>query len=198
MVHRYNARHAMARAIKALPVRARIGIAAGTIAGLSVAGLTLATTASAGAVHVKFAASHDGASAGWSNGPGSPIDLTLGSESATTFATVTLKRLPATAVSALQEPQFSTNNYQSGSPRFFITLSNGQTLWGYPPNSGLNGGLDFAWAINNGNTYQSWSAIQAAESSATVTGASVIADGDQAPGVTDVITGLQFGGVYYN
>jgi hypothetical protein len=197
MVHRYNARHAMARAVKALPVRARIGIAAGTIAGLSVAGLTLATTASASAVHVKFAASHDGASAGWSNGAGSPIDLTLGSNSATTFATVTLKHLPATAVSALPEPQFSTDNYQSGSPRYFITLSNGQTLWGYPPNSGLNGS-DFAWAINNANTYQSWSAIQAAEGSATVTGASVIADGDQAPGVTDVITGLQFGGVPYN
>jgi hypothetical protein len=31
-----------------------------------------------------------------------------------------------------------------------------------------------------------------------VTGASVIADGDQAPGVTDVITGLQFAGVPYN
>jgi hypothetical protein len=43
-----------------------------------------------------------------------------------------------------------------------------------------------------------WSGIQATEGSATVTGAFVIADGGQAPGVTDVITGLEFNGVHYN
>ena len=145
---------------------------------------------------MSFSASHDGASAGWSNGPGSPIDLTLGSKTATTFAEVTLRHLGHPAVSALPEPEFSTTNYAKGSPRYYITLSNGQTLWGYPPNSGLS--TDFAWAINNGNTYSTWSGIQAAEGSAKVTGAFVIADGGQAQGVTDVITGLEFNGVHYN
>ena len=100
-------------------------------------------------------------------------------------------------MSALPEPEFSTTNYGAGSPRYYITLSNGDTLWGYPPNSGLNG-TDFAWAINNANSYSPWSGIQATEGSATVTGAFVIADGDQAPGVTDVITALEFNGVHYN
>lgn len=196
MLHRYHARHAMARAIKALPVRARIGVAAGSLAALGVAGLTLAAAASAGALHVSFSASHDGASAGWSNGAGSPIDLTLGSKTATTFAVVTLRHLGHPAVSALPAPEFVTTNYTAGSPRYYITLSNGQTLWGYPPNSGL--GADFAWAVNNGNTYLPWSSIQATEGSAKVTGAFVIADGGQAPGVMDVITGLEFNGVHYN
>jgi hypothetical protein len=187
----------MARAIKALPVRARIGAAAGILAALGVTGLTLATAASAGAGHVSFSASHDGASAGWSNGPGSPIDLTLGSNTATTFAEVTLRHLGHPVMSALPEPEFITTNYMAGSPRYYITLSNGQTLWGYPPNSGLNG-TDFAWAINNGNSYSAWSAVQATEGSAKVTGAFVIADGGQAPGVKDVITGLEFNGFHYN
>jgi hypothetical protein len=52
--------------------------------------------------------------------------------------------------------------------------------------------------VNQIGSRRIWSAVRAAEGSATVTGASVIADGDQAPGVTDVITGLQFAGVPYN
>lgn len=66
--------------------------------------------------------------------------------------------------------------------RYFITLSDGHSLWGYPGTSGLNAG-DMAWAIDNGNTYLSWDQVQAsAESDATVTGAFVVADADQAPG----------------
>lgn len=59
-------------------------------------------------------------------------------------------------------------------------------------------GSHFARAIDNGNTYHSRSAIQTDEAGATVTGAYVIADGDQAPGVTDVITGPPVGGVDYD
>jgi cell wall-associated NlpC family hydrolase len=47
MLHRYKGKHAVARAIRALPARARIGIATGTLAVLSMAGLVLATNASA-------------------------------------------------------------------------------------------------------------------------------------------------------
>ena len=147
--------------------------------------------------NVSFSASNDGASAHWSQGNGSPIDLTVGSNSATTYALITLHHVAGVTVGDLAEPTFSTDNYNAGSPRYYITLSDGHSLWGYPSNSGLNG-TDFAWAIDNGNTYLSWKAVQAAEGSASVTGAWVIADGDQAAGTTDVISGLQFNGTSFN
>jgi len=147
--------------------------------------------------HVSFAASSDGASAGWSHGKGSPIDLTLGSDSGSTYAMVVLDHLPTTTVADLSEPTFASNNYNAGSPRYYITLNNSDTLWGYPAISGLNGS-GMAWVINNGNSYESWSAVQSAEGGATVTGADVIADGDQAPGTTDVVTALTFAGTSFN
>jgi hypothetical protein len=110
---------------------------------------------------------------------------------------ITLHQLTATPVNTTQEPTFTTDHYNAGSPRWYVTLSNGDTLWGYPPQAGPNGS-DFNWAVNNGNTYQSWSDIQAHEGSVTVTGAYVIADGDQMPGTTDVITGLTFNGASFN
>jgi hypothetical protein len=171
--------------------RAALILALPALAALTFPGAAAADPGS----KLSFAASSDGASAGWSAGPGSPIDLTLGS-SPGTYALVSWHN--PTEVSKLAEPTFTTDNYAAGSPRFFITLNDGDTLWGYPPNSGLNGGTDFAWAINNGNTYLTWSQVQAAEGSAHVTSAEVIADGDQAPGTTDAITCLSFNGVTYN
>jgi hypothetical protein len=47
MFRRHNGRHVMIRAVRALSVKARIGIAASTLAGLSVGGLMFANTASA-------------------------------------------------------------------------------------------------------------------------------------------------------
>jgi hypothetical protein len=167
--------------------------------------LALAATAAlmlvAGAVAdpsptVTFGSSHDGASAGWSQGKGSAIDLTLGTSSAS-FAEVRLHQAHGSSVSTLPEPGFTTDNYSAGSPRYFITLDDGDTLWGYPPNAGLNGS-SFAWAIDNGNTYLSWAQVQAAETGATVTNAYVIADADQAAGTVDQITGLTFGGIDFN
>lgn len=159
----------------------------------------IASTASAHpALNLSFGASHDGASASWSAGKGTPIDLTLGSDSPSTYALITLHHLPAVTVSELSEPTYVTNNYNAGSPRWYVTLSNGDTLWGYPPNSDIHTGSDFAWAINNGIHYQSWTDVQSEEADATVTGAWVIADGDQTPGTTDIITGLTFNGHQYN
>lgn len=163
----------------------------------ALAALLLAAGASADpAPTVTFSSSDDGASAGWTQGKGSAIDLTLGS-SPGTFAVVRLHHVHGTAVDSLSEPSFSTNDYAAGSPRYFIELSNGDSLWGYPPDSGLNGS-DFAWAIDNGNTYMSWAAVQEAESGATVTAAYVVADADQAAGTTDEITGLTFGDLDFN
>jgi len=170
-------------------------------AAAPLAALLVVSNASASASpNVSFGASDDGASAHWSNGKGSAIDLTLGSDSASTYAVVVFHHLPASAVGTTTEPTFSTDNYASGSPRFFVTLSDGNTLWGYPSNAGLgSSGSQLSWAINNGNTYLSWSDVQAsAEAGATVTGADIIADGDQAPGTTDSITGLSFDGIAFN
>ncbi|MBO0728392.1 MAG: hypothetical protein J2P57_03980 [Acidimicrobiaceae bacterium] len=162
------------------------------------AALTIGNVASASpAQNLSFNTSSDGASASWSAGKGSPIDLTVGSNSTTTYAVIAFHHLPATEVGNLVQPAFTTDNYAAGSPRYYITLSDGNSLVGYPPNSGLNGS-GFAWAINNGNTYSTWTAVQAAERTATVTGTYVIADGDQSPATTDVITCLSFNGTQYN
>jgi hypothetical protein len=146
--------------------------------------------------YLTFEASSDGAS-GWSNGAGSPIDLTTGSDVPNTFAQITLHNFEGVPLSDLVDsPSFTTDNYAAGSPRFVIDLSNGDSLWGYPPNSGLNG-TDFAWAINNGNSYLPWSDVQTAEAGTTIEDAVVVADGDQ-PTTTDVITGLTFDGYTFN
>lgn len=164
----------------------------------TVAALMIAASASATPpAKLSFASSSDGASAGWSRGHNSPIELTLGSSTGS-FAEITFERVAGTAVSSLSEPSFTTDNYSAGSPRFYITLSDGNSLWGYPSNAGLNGS-NMAWAIDNGNTYMSWAQVQASpEGSATVTGAYVIADADQASGTVDSITGLTFGGTTFN
>jgi hypothetical protein len=162
----------------------------------AVTALTLAGSAAASpSPSLAFSASKDGASAQWSSGQGSPIDLTLGS-SASSFAEISLRHVESTKVSQLSEPTFTTDNYNSGSPRYYITLNNGHTLWGYPPNSGLSS--DFAWAIDNGNTYLTWSTVQSDEGTAKVSGAFVIADADQSAGTEDVITALTFGSTTYN
>jgi hypothetical protein len=166
------------------------------VAVSAIAALMLAITASASpGPSLSFGSSNDGASAGWSSGKGSAINLTLGT-SAGSYAEITFHHLSATAIADLAEPEFMTEHYSAGSPRYYITLSDGNTLWGYPPNSGLSS--DFAWAINNGNTYLSWDGVKTAEGTATVTGAFVIADADQSAGTTDAITGLTFGDTPFN
>jgi hypothetical protein len=145
----------------------------------------------------------DGSSAGWACQPGGPIALTVGSTpydpetDIGTFAQVAITSAGGTAIDGLQEPTFTTDNYAAGSPRFVIDLDNGDSLWGYPSNAGLNG-TDFAWAINNGNTYEPWGDVQTAEHGATIVDAVVIADGDQDPGVTDKISDLTFDGTDFN
>lgn len=190
LISLYRPQHARAR---------RIGVfgALGAIASaVSVAVFAFGGAASADSSHsVKFSASGTGASAGWVSGAGSQIKLTVGAPGSTTNALAQLtsgsgKALPST------EPKFSTNNYNAGSPRFYITLSNGDTLWGYPANSALNG-TDMAWAINNGTTYESWSQITVQEAGTSVNRVYVIADGDQSPGTTDTITCLQFNSYNY-
>jgi hypothetical protein len=158
-----------------------------------------AAPANPAAPHVSFSASNDGASAGWSNGKGTAIDLTLGSIPASTYAEITLHGVAGTTVSNTSEPTLATTNYNAGSPRWYVTLNDGNFLVGYPSNLGQSTAPHMAWTIGYANNTEPWSAIQtSAEGSATVTGAYVIADGDQTPGTTDVITGLTFNHTSFN
>lgn len=151
----------------------------------------------------------DLSSAGWACQPGGPIGLTVGSApydpptSPGTFAQVAITDASGTPIHGLSEPTFTTDNYAAGSPRYVIDLSNGDYLFGNPPNSGLND-LAFAWEIHHPDysfavpPYVSWSDVVAFEDGQTVTDAYVVADGDQDPGTTDKIGSLQFNGTTYN
>jgi hypothetical protein len=145
----------------------------------------------------------DGSSAGWACQPGGPIALTVGTDTSNTYAQVLLDDAVGVVITGLlSEPTFTTDKYAAGSPRWDIFLSNGDFLFGYPPNSGLNGS-NFGWTIYDSNNnsdglFHPWSYVQAAESGMTVTEAEVIADGDQSASTTDSIGNLQFNGTTFN
>jgi hypothetical protein len=172
-------------------------VAALGISGLAIVAIGGGTAGVASAsttpIGVTLSASSDGASATCS----SHVDfvLTLGTDSGSTFAEVDLTGVAGTAVPAPPGPSFVTNNYSAGSPRWVIELANGHSLWGYPPNAGLNGS-DFAWAVDNGNTYTSYASAYAAAdgSSTTVTDAFIVADGDQTAGTSDDLSSVQYDG----
>jgi len=170
-------------------------VAVFTIAALSVAGVLGAGFASAStSLTVTLSASTgDGASATCSTS--GTIVLTTGSDVSNTYAEADVNGVDGTALSPT-EPSFVTDSYNSGSPRWVIELSNGNSLWGYPPNAGLNGS-DFAWAVNNGNTYTSfataYTAADAGAAGVTISDAFIVEDGDQ-PSTTDTISGATFDG----
>ena len=99
----------------------------------------------------------DGSSAGWACQPGGPIGLTLGTDTANTFGAITITDVGTHLVSDLEEPTFTTDNFATGSPRYYLKLSDHHTLWGYPSPAVSGFGPPFGWAIDNGNTYVSWS-----------------------------------------
>lgn len=177
-----------------------IGVAGVASAG-AVAALTMATAAAATPdIRVSFA--HDRtSSAGWSGHRHQEIVLRIGSGPiSSVFAVATLHDFADTLPSI--EPWFSTDNYNAGSPRWYIALSNGVYLFGYPPNAGLNG-PDFGWSVNacgsvNPNIYIGWATALSDAStcgSTTITHVQIIADGDQSAGTTDDLRSVQFDGV---
>jgi hypothetical protein len=178
-------------------------VAAGVALGLAGGALVFASTAhAASAWSVSFSASGTGASAAF-NSAGDPV-LTVGSPSSTTFAEMQLDGVPATAPGSA--PTFSTNNYSAGSPRWEIQFAGGDSLYGYPSQSGLG---DTNWEVvpaSSGtchdvihtpqyDTYTNALAfIQNNGCAGNVTGALIIADGDQAAGTSDTLTGISYDG----
>jgi hypothetical protein len=120
-----------------------------------------------------------GASAGWSGAHGSSsIDLTTGSDSGT-YAQFTIHDLDGIAPADLVEPTFTTATYSGGSPRYDIDFSDDNYVFGYPSNAGF-GIASWELVLCNPDCasqgLMSWTDVQTAEGSATVTNAVVEAD----------------------
>jgi hypothetical protein len=136
------------------------------------------------------------------NSAGNPV-LTVGSPSATTYAQIQLNS-PPTAAPA-DAPTFSTNNYGAGSPRWDIQFADGDSLFGYPSNAGLDSNNWEVVPATAGTchtltdtpqytTYTNALAfIQNAGCGGNVTGVSIVADGGQAAGTSDTITSISYG-----
>lgn len=182
-------------------MNARLSIIAAVGAASLATALTVGSQVSASSIKVSFA-SDSTSSAGWFGPHHAGIHLTIGDgPTSSVYAAANLRDLPSTSLDETPEPTFTTDNYNAGSPRWNIFLSSGAYLFGYPPKAGLNGS-DFAWSVNgcgsvNANNYMSYSDAVSAVSAncpGSITGVQIIADGDQAAGTTDTITGVQYGG----
>jgi hypothetical protein len=130
----------------------------------------------------------DGGTAAWN--PTGGLNLTIPANPAPDAAAIIDVTGQSSALPST-EPTFTTNNYAAGSPRWYIQLTNGKFLFGYPTNAGLTPG---SWSENNGNSYVPWSKVLTDEAGQSVTGVSIIMDGDQ-PATTNTISHIQYDGV---
>lgn len=126
--------------------------------------------------------------------------LTVGSSSST-FAEASINSVPTAAPSSA--PTFATNNYSSGSPRWFINFSGGDGLKGYPSNAGLGANN---WQVTSpatgdchvASSFVTYTAALASIPSGcagNVTGAGITADSGQGSGTTDTITNISYAGM---
>jgi hypothetical protein len=165
--------------------------------------LALASPANAAAtLSVTLSAAGTGASAVY-NSAGDPV-LTVGSPSTTTFAEMTVNTPPTAAPASA--PTLTTNNYNRGSPRWFIKFAGGDQLFGYPSQAGTG---TSNWTVITPATGTCHSAappmnvtytaaltfITTAGCDSSVTGAGIIADGGQVAGTSDTITNVSYDGM---
>jgi Putative Ig domain len=177
---------------------------AGSVA-LTVTGGMLALAGTAGAVtslSVTLTSSGTGASAVW-DASGDPV-LTPGSPSDSTYAEMTINSPPSAAPTTA--PTFTTSSYGGGSPRWFIQFAGGDSLYGFPANANLgtsnwevipasSGACHSQTHTPQFDTYVNVLAfIDNAGCGGNVTGAGIIADGDQAAGTSDTITDILYDG----
>jgi hypothetical protein len=179
-------------------------LAAGSVALTVTSGmLALAGPADAApSLSVTLSASGTGASAVWDTA-GDPV-LTPGTPSGSTYAEMTINSPPSTAPSAA--PTFTTNNYASGSPHWFIQFAGGDSMLGYPSNSGLGASNWEVMPASSGpchslthtpqfDTYNNVLAfIQGNGCGGNVTAAGIVANGSQAAGTSDTITDILYDG----
>jgi hypothetical protein len=120
------------------------------------------------------------------------LSLTVGSPSASTYAQAELS-LPGGSVLSPFAPTFTTDNYNAGSPRWVIELSNGKNLLGYPAQEGGQWEENWAGAPHPYTTYGQ-AVADAGGLGQTVKEAFIVADGDQLPGTTDTLSHVSYGG----
>ena len=120
----YRPRHASMSVSAKAATRGAAVVGAAAVVG--VIGIGAPAGAATAPLSVTFGTQvqNDGSSAAWSPA-GNPV-LTLGSDAATTGAYITFNNAPAEVPTT--GPTFTTDNYAAGSPRWVITLSNGNTL----------------------------------------------------------------------
>jgi hypothetical protein len=175
------------------------GAAALAVTGGAVA---LAGPASAAATTLTYSLSASGSGASATVNSAGDLVLTVGSPSDSTNAVMTITNAPTTAPSTA--PTFATNNYGSGSPRWFIKFKGGDAVYGYPAsNSGL-GTTNWQVIPGTGSCAGTPSAFVQYSTALTdvpsacggdVTSAGIIADGGQAAGTSDTITDINYGGM---
>lgn len=162
---------------------------------LGVAGVT--TTLIALAAAPGFSAGSPSMSLSFFNGGGghahwtanqSSIQLTL--SGASSYAGFDVHHV-ATSL-PMDEPTFSTDTYQGGSPRWVIELSSGSYLFGYPDHtwnveacSGINGGTTMSYD-------EAVAALGADGCTGDVTDVFVVADASQPVPAVDNITDVQY------
>ena len=177
---------------------------------LAIAGSALAVTggllafsapANAATLSVTLTASGTGSSA-VTDSVGNPI-LTVGSSTGS-FAEMTVDSPPTAAPTTA--PTFATNNYASGSPRWFIKFAGGDSIFGYPAQANNGSALWTAivpatgtCANSSAPTNVSYSVALAFIAGAgtcggNVSGAGIIADTGQAAGTSDTITNISYNG----
>jgi hypothetical protein len=178
-------------------ISAALAVTSGTLA------LALATPARAAtSLSVTLSAAGTNASAVW-NSAGDPV-LTVGTPTTTTNARMQVNNPPSAAPAAA--PTLASDNYHSGSPRWYIQFANGDALFGYPAGAGLGSSNWQVIPAASGpchtlthtpqfDTYlHSLAFIQSAGCGGNVTGAGIVADGGQTTGTSDTITQISYDG----
>ena len=132
----------------------------------------------------------DGGTAAWGSN-GDSILLGMPANPGPAGSGVQVLDTPATLPST--EPVFTTDNYNAGSPRWYIQFASGAYVFGYPTNSGL---APSNWEEKGPGArtgYLSWSTVQGDYSADSVTGVYIVMDGDQSA-ITDTISYIQYDG----
>ncbi|HEX6454724.1 MAG TPA: RICIN domain-containing protein [Trebonia sp.] len=188
----YKARHAEPSAL--VKVAARGGAIASAAAIVAAgAGAIAPGVASAATTPLSVTLSHSADASAAYDLAGDPV-LTVGPDSSTTYAKVTVNGVSGTAAPS-EEPTFKTSNYNAGSPRWVINFANGYWIQSDGAST-----ADTAWTANGPGGFYKYGVTYSAAlgdvgaSHSTVTSAYIVADGDQTSGTQDVLTGVQYNG----
>jgi hypothetical protein len=162
-----------------------------TALGLSTGLTSSPARASAGphAITISLSA-NQGGSATWSAKRHSgTVTLCVAGAPSTANAVITLHHFASTLPSA--EPTFTASVYSSGTPRWVITFSNGDTAFGYPASSGL---APTNWELNSSGVGITYAALQSAEAANTVTSVYIVLDGSAGTPYCTIVSAIVYDG----